>query len=324
MPEDRNIAKEFSEARRSFIEKKLTARPYNLDLRGDNKAIIELLDSFGIHPESNHLLQIKTLPGGTRDLTISNLELGYAIRDPSKPEGIKVMPDTLIVNINDYTQARFFLDLFRHICTGNIKYDHYQDSRHRKGAYRKGAYGAVGVQPTILTSSGEVTRPDLCVKYFNYAYPFSMERWKKSITVHDKIGEDWNLSGVTGIGNYIALRYLGAEGIPVPQVYLATSELLIQDYIDGYTVAEIKEHYDELKASGVLGDDDTIIDGIWDFVDKFEPRLTEAAKRTIEPIRKNWWSPDFQYYDINWGNIMIKRSGLQDPEHNYYVIDPLR
>lgn len=319
MGDERDIAKEFSEARENFIRGKADTRPYNVNLQGDNKVILELLDSFGIHPTSNHLVQIKTLPGGSRDLTVSNLKLGYAIRDPSKPEGIKIMPDTLIINLNDYGQARSCIELFRHICDGSVRYDHYQE-----GKYKKGAYGAVGIQPTIATLNGEVTRPDLCVKYFNYAFPFSSKRWKKSITDHDKVGEEWNLSGVTGIGNYIALRYLAEEGIPVPKVFFATSELLIQEYIDGYTVAEIKDRYDELKERGVLGDDDTIIDGIFDFVNQYVPLLTKKAKKTIEPIRRNWWSPDFQHYDINWGNIMIKKSGLRDPEHNYVVIDPLR
>lgn len=320
MADERDIAREFSQARRSFIDKKPDARPYNIDLHGNNKAVIDLLDSFGIHPKSNRLLQIKTLPSGARDLTVSNLELGYAIFNPTKPEGFKVMPDTLIVNINDFRQTRFFLDLLRHICKGDIKYDHYYEGR----KYRKGAYGAVGIQPTVTTPQGEITRPDVCVKYFNYAFKFSPKRWQKSITIHDKVGEEWNLSAVTGIGNYIALRYLGEEGIPIPKLYLATSELLIQEYIDGYTIAEIKDSYDNLKASGILGEDDTIIDGIWEFADKYTLKLTKMAKKIIDPTRKYWWSPDFQHYDINWGNIMIRRNGLQDPENNYVVIDPLR
>lgn len=314
MADERDIAEEFSQARRSFINKLPDARPYNLDLHGDNKPIIDLLASFGIHPKSSRLVQIKTLPGGTRDLTVSNTELGYAIRNPDQPGGIKIMPDTLIVNINDFKQARFFLDLFQHICEGKITYSHSE----------KGAFAKVGIQPTILTATGEITCPDICVKYFNYAYPFSFERWEKTISVHDKVGEEWNLSGVTGIGNYIALQYLTEEGVPTPKVYLATSELLIQQYIDGYTISDIKDRYDELKKEGVLGDDDTIINGIWDFADKYVPLLTKTAKKTIEPIRSNWWSPDFQHYDINWGNIMITKNGLRDPAHNYYVIDPIR
>lgn len=314
MTEDRNIAEEFAQARKDFINKKPEARPYNINLHGDNQVTIDFLESHGIHPKASRFVRVKTYPSGARDVAVSNLELGYAIRNPARAGGIKIMPDSLVVDISDTQQARFSLDLFHHICEGKIKF----------ATFKTGAYGAVGIQPTITTVSGEITRPDLCVKYFNYAFPFSLERWQQSLSVHDKVGERWNLSGVTGLGNYIALRFLNEEGVPVPKVYLATSELLVQQYIDGYTIAEIKDQYETLKASGVLGDDDTIIDGIWDFADEYIPKLTQAAEKTIEPIRHNYWSPDFQHYDINWGNVMITKEGLRDPKHNYFVIDPIR
>lgn len=54
----------------------------------------------------------------------------------------------------------------------------------------------------------------------------------------------------------MALRYLGHAGIPVPKVFLASSAVLVQERIHGITIANIIDRYEELKDSGVLGDDD--------------------------------------------------------------------
>lgn len=320
MIESRNIAQEFAEARRLCLARSPEARPYHFHLGGNNQVIMDLLAQHGIRPpQSRWKSQQKKFPSGHQDILVTDLEVGYAIyapRDNFQPgeEQIKIMADSMIINRDDRRGVRIYGDLYRHITEGNISY----------AGFERGAYGAVGKLPISVTSSEERVWPGVCVKYFNYAFPFSLERWQKSITDHDKVGGEWNLSGVTGVGNYMALRYLHEGGVPAPKVCLATNELLIMEFIDGYTIGEIKDRYEEFKAAGILGDDDSVIDGIWDFLEEYEPKLKEAIESIIEPIRHEYWAPDFQHYDVNMGNIMLKRDGLRDPANNYCVIDPLR
>ncbi len=313
--EGREIPAEFARARSEFHHKSPKARPYNVfmaDTPVDRVDSVDLSRLSSTAPESLDLMYFSK--GGHVDCMITNAVHGYAVRDVSRKEGYKVVLDRLVVNLTNRRKAGEILKLFLNsVCSGSISFSN----------FRGGGYGAVGFSPKTV----ERAYPDLCIKYFNFAFPYSEQRWKASVGrkkyEDDTTGKEWNLSGVTGLGNYIALRHLGENGIPVPEVYLGSSEILIQENIEGYTIAQIIDDYEKLQRSGVLEKDDRIIDGVWDFAFDSIPKIAIAAKKIIDPIKDRYWSPSFQHYDINWGNVMIKKNGLHDPENNYVVIDPL-
>ncbi len=312
--ERRGIPIEFADARRTFHSRSSLARPYNTFISDTPIDRIDPVDVTRLYSGKPEFVDIKYSSKGHLDCMITNTQHGYAVRDISRDEGYKVVLDRVVVNLTELEKARRVLDLFlNNVCSGQISF----------ADFRGGAYGAVGSLPK--TAKG--TYSDLCIKYFNFAFPFSQKRWEASVGrklyEDDTTGKEWNLSGVTGLGNYIALRQLGENGVPVPEVYLGSSEILIQEYIEGYTIAQIINDYDLLKAKGELGKDDQIIDGIWDFAFDGIPEIALSVKKIIDPTKNRYWSSSFHHYDINWGNVMIKRNGLSDPENNYVVIDPL-
>ena len=108
----------------------------------------------------------------------------------------------------------------------------------------------------------------------------------------------------------------------MPQVYMATSEMLVQEYIDGFTIAELQDNYEELTGKGILTVDE--IDRVWDVMDDLVKLYDKKVRQVIDPIKHIYWAPDFMAYDINFGNIMILKSGFHDPKNNSVLIDPFR
>jgi hypothetical protein len=233
---------------------------------------------------------------------------GYYIKDSKRRNGLKLMPDRIIYE--DSKDSELYLSLYDQILHGNVSYDH----------FKNGKFGSVGFFPKL---NGKV-QPTICVKYFNLAYPFSQTRWDKLITTGNLDLQGWCLSSVTGVGSYMALRYLQERGLPTPNIHLATNDLLIEEYIPGLTIGEILDNYEILKSQGVLGHDDTIIDGITDFGFDRVPEIDKNVKNILQPYRHRYWGPDMDMFDLNIGNIMLPLNHLENPAENYYIIDPIR
>lgn len=227
--------------------------------------------------------------------------------------GAKIMPDRMIMDTMDENGPEYWLQFNKDINNGNVRFSH----------FKSGEFGIVGFNPrrNHFNSNEQV-----CIKFYNLAFPISSSEWDENLKNHFPTGQSrngkWKLSAVTGVGNYVAFRYLAEAGISVPKVYLATSNTLVQESIDGYTLDEVTNHYEELKQTGELNDD--IFADMWDWSIDVLPKIAEKVKSVIEPIRSNYWSPDFKMYDVNGGNIIFRKNNLANFAENYVLIDPFR
>ena len=313
MVERRNIALEYAESRSVH-----NPREYIFMGRIDSEShtlLQQALAEYGIEvdPSFHHILQSKTIvPGGITDKMVTSFDVGYQITSLKSDEGIFLIPDRLIAPWGNRLEFIYWLNYYRNLRLGNVEFL----------SYKTGEYGAVGFNPCI---KGQPIRDDICIKFYNFAYPYSQEAWEENIRQKGKIPSNmkmWKLSGVTGIGSYVAYRYLIGAGIPMPTPHFATSEIFVQDFIDGYTIGELIDNYERLIQEGALTEEQ--MNKIWDWTEEIIPRLNLIAGQTLNVVRKTYWAPDFVNYDINWGNIMIRKSGLDDPSNNYVLIDPIR
>ena len=235
MIEGRNIVQEFKESRSHC-----SSRGYIFV--GDNdieshKLLQQTLRRYGFDvPSANHqFIQKKVIVPGVTDKMLTSFDVGYKIASLESGEGIHLIPDRLIVPWENREEVLYWLDYYRNIKSGNIEFS----------SFKAGEYGAVGFNPRIKDQPG---RTDICVKFYNFAYPYSQADWEENIKQKGKVPPDtkiWKLSGVTGIGSFVAHRYLINAGIPMPTPHFATSEIFVQDFIDGYTICDLIDDYEK-------------------------------------------------------------------------------
>ncbi len=266
-------------------------------------------ERFGLDFPANSKLgvSIQTSPDY---LLITSTNLAYRIKDNS-PEGSTLIGDKLIVARKyDFDIIKSALQVLRALKKGVLRY----------GRWDHGRFGAV-----LLDVFDSQQRYPWAIKLYNYAYPLTPEIWeesKRSKFRYDFNKEKWHLSGVTGIGTLIAYDALRSLGFRVPEAPVATSEVLVQQQIDGITIADIYNRYEELKRQGLLGTDDSIIDRISDFAATFPEYAQQMLRRRLKRT-STFWFPYYLRPDINWGNIIIPWGGLDRPEESYYIIDPI-
>ncbi len=184
---ERDIVKEYFEAR------KFKRPPYVVEKA--RKDIVAELETYGIHPVSQGPVFIHFSPSS---ILITSSELGYMIYDNSKREGYRVVGDRLIISrVEPKSIVKEAIQLMRELKKGNVRYER---DKH-------GRYGTV----LLDIKNPRISHP-LCIKLFNYAYPLTEERWKKSMANRFKPyypnEGDWNLSGVTGIGSFVVQQEL--------------------------------------------------------------------------------------------------------------------
>lgn len=308
---ERNIISEFAQAR------KTGDRPYLLHSCDSDIGIRMALDltkkKFGIDTGSNGLImQTATIEPGISESLITSRDVAYLIASGNEI-GVKIMPDRAIF-VRDPKSLHYWKKF----------YDDLKNERISFSDYKRGEYGVVGFNPK---SKGK-EMGKICVKFFNLAYPFSSEDWLMYQKEPDRINHiikhgKWRLSGVTGVGSYVASRHLRKHGVNTPNVFFATSDLLVQEFIDGLTIAEIADEYEALVDSGVNPDR---LNQIWDWTDKGLRELDCQVRNILDPTREEYWSPDFLHYDVNWGNVMIPTNELYTDNSplNPVLIDPLR
>ncbi len=210
--------------------------------------IIQELQKFGVITHTPPPDQPIILQFHSDSILVTSLKTGFMIHDETKPEGFQIIGDRLIVSRRENTTlVREGIQLLRHLRSGNLEYHH----------FKRGRYGVV------LLDLPHNTSVPMCIKLFNYAVPFSKEEWDKAKKRKFKPSYElntWNLSGVTGIGSFVAHQEIRKSGIPMPRVFVATNEVLIQEEVPGFTIGEIIDQYEVLKSQGKLGDNDEIID----------------------------------------------------------------
>lgn len=262
--------------------------------------------------DQKFLLSSITIEPGKKDRLFTFPHEVYMLNDHAQ-NSLNLISERVIVSWEDTDNVRDLTGFLRDIKTGVVQYDH----------YKRGRYGAVGFNPRV----GEVEQKDVCVKYYNLAYPYSESAWKNFIKNKKnnptyELNDFWALSSVSGIGQYLAHRYMRAAGIPAPDVYIATSDILVQEYINGYTISELFDNYEVLLEKGKI-DKDTFHD-IAGWFEEVKPDLERRIRNVIDAQEGKYWFPNFSSYDVNWENIIITPEGLKNPEGNFYVIDPLR
>lgn len=305
-----------------YIAARSCQRPYLLDkqhallLMKQHSLTVDtdLDDSIDIFSNRNRLiLQTKQIQTGKIDRMLTSLDYFYLIASEDI-FGAKLMPDRLIADLTAEEGAKYWFGFYKDLRAGNINFSN----------FKNGEFGSVGFNPR--RNRDDLFDQNVCVKFYNQAFPFSQQAWDENLANNFSSGLDrngkWKLSSVTGVGNYVAFRYLAEAGIPVPKIFLATSEVLIQENIEGYTLSEITDDYEMLKEKKII-DDDLFAD-MWDWSIDVLPGITKKVRGVIEPIRHNYWSPDFKRYDVNGGNIIFRANNLRDFANNYVLIDPFR
>lgn len=156
-----------------------------------NDPLRDYFDTYDIPFSENGLLtQSVTIVDGKTDILYTSYEAGAEISLSSRKR--RLLPFRMAYP--EDLGCENALELLNGVNTGTFG----------SLGYKNGSYGAV-VYPQVQPFQ----KDRICIKYFNYAFPYSQPR-----RFGPKVSyRDWYLSGVTGVGNYIALRHLQSIGI---------------------------------------------------------------------------------------------------------------
>ena len=149
--------------------RKFQSRPYIFPLEEAPHEYLQELDStlakYGIPFDDcgTSIFQAREVEKGQKDLMVTSLTVGYLIASSTSKTGIKIMPDRLIVPSNTKDEFVFWTDFYRKI----------KDGKFTVSNFKSGEYGTVGFNPVV---DGR-PYPNLCIKLYNFAYPYSQQAW---------------------------------------------------------------------------------------------------------------------------------------------------